>query len=104
MAQPPLTRPFGEGDLPHQFGPGPVGRPLLDRIEEGGVRDFPGSELVVKLPQKLIAEARADLSGVAEPTVVVVVPDEKSPQADARPGWLGPPADHQLLAGRALEF
>src|SRR6516165_5007759 len=104
MAQPAVTRPLGERDRGHQVGAGPVGVLLADRISERRRGQLAGEQLPVELQQQLVREPGADLAGVPEPMVVVVVADEDRAETNAGSGGVGPAADHELLTGRALEL
>src|SRR3954451_17386853 len=101
MAQLPVTGPFGEADLRHQGGTGPVDAIARQTARlERGRWNFERRELLRQAAQHLRAEAGADFAGVAEHAAMVVA-DEQRAQAGTSAFGLGIAADDELLLGDA---
>src|SRR5579875_1129150 len=103
VAELAVLGPLGEGDLGHQLGADPVDAPHPLGVLEGRAALLQGVEAPAQVGEDGAGEPGADLARVAQASPFVVA-DEEGAQAGAAAAGLGEPADHQLLAGRALHL
>src|SRR3974390_2719813 len=105
MAQLAVRRPFAEADLGDQTRLDPVhaGPRQAAAVERGPVLLQPGQR-GMQAVQGLPAEAGADLAGVGQLAVGVVVAQRRRTDPGAGPSRVGEAADDEFLAGFALEL
>src|SRR5579875_455069 len=106
VAQASGARPFGEGELgdERRLDPGDVA--LADRVGLAERRALTSqrAQPPAELTERVAVEAGADLARVAQVAMTVVVAEEQRAELGPAAARGGDAADHELLAGLALEL
>src|SRR4051812_49063043 len=107
MAQMASPRPLGESDLANELGLYPVRSPRLSdwprQIRKRRLFLLQAVKSFAKLRKKRIGEASADLPGIEQPMLFVVVSQEQRPKS-APNTWISEAANYKFLAVRGFDF